>query len=141
MVDSVEEPLAWVRRASAGKPYVWGSGEGGVEVSGLMAYVHRALTGQLTEEERTRLEGLRVQVRDEAERARAAIQDRVQAHPRLVATTTGAVRSLLELHGPVVESGRDWPVCEGCDYGGWEAYAPAWPCRTYLILVGEVTDV
>jgi hypothetical protein len=47
-------------------------------------------------------------------------------------------REMARLHAPAQEPRlsleprytRSMRVCEGCDWGGWEAEAPEWPCRT-----------
>ena len=84
----------------------------------LKAYGAVPLTAE--EQERSRL----------AEAAYAAEREvAVQQHRALLGSTTGVRRAVLELHGPVDDSG--WLVCEGCD--GYE-YPPDWPCRTYVLV-------
>jgi hypothetical protein len=52
-------------------------------------------------------------------------------HAVRVVGATGLQRQVLELHAPVFYgAGRD-AHCGGCDFGGWEAEAPDFPCRTY----------
>lgn len=45
------------------------------------------------------------------------------------------------LHQPVDSYG--YLTCEGCDFGGYEAESPAWPCRTAeeIYSGGEVHEI
>jgi hypothetical protein len=43
-----------------------------------------------------------------------------------------ALDEVRELHIP-----WDDLTCKGCDYGGYEAEDPAWPCRTAAIVYNE----
>lgn len=63
-------------------------------------------------------------------------------HEANVAATPGQLGEILALHKPVwPEVGsyaRDWPgsyrpECGGCEFSGYEAEAPWWPCKTYRI--------
>lgn len=65
-------------------------------------------------------------------RWRAETQDRHAhedaRHAELLAAG-GVVAALAALHAP--DNRRD---CEGCDFGGYDAEAPEWPCRTWQLL-------
>lgn len=97
-----------------------------------MDKVHRMMSGELTDEERA--EAQRRREEREAEQRR-----QVEQHAQLLTSTTGVQRAVLELHGPVDESGYGWPVCQGCDASGYEWEPPEWPCRTY-VLARDVQD-
>lgn len=58
--------------------------------------------------------------------AREARQD--ARHAELL-TAGGVVAAIAGLHSP-----DEHRSCEGCDYGGYEAEAPEWPCRTWDLL-------
>lgn len=51
----------------------------------------------------------------------------------LLATATGTVKAIVELHSPTT-----YDDCQGCDFGGWEGDSPAWPCRTIDLIVKEL---
>jgi hypothetical protein len=64
-----------------------------------------------------------------------AAEQQVQAdqHALLLASATGLHRAVLEMHGPVLEPAYHWPVCNGCDFDGYEGEPPEWPCSTYIL--------
>jgi hypothetical protein len=86
----------------------------------------RAMRGELTEQEKAE---------DRAGRERQAAQRaaKLAEHQRRMETATGLRRAVLELHGPA-ESSSPWLECGGCDYAGYEAEPPIWPCRTYRLV-------
>ena len=43
-------------------------------------------------------------------------------------------RLVLELHSP---SDGAWPRCQGCEFGGYEAEEPEWPCSTVQAIAGH----
>lgn len=44
------------------------------------------------------------------------------------------VRAVLDLHCEVEQDWRGIGECAGCDFGGWEAEAPEWPCPTVRLI-------
>lgn len=74
------------------------------------------------------------QAKAEAERYRHAAR-----HAELLKSTSAVVRSMAELHGPVVSLTYSRAVCDGCDMDGYECESPEWPCRTWLLLDETVT--
>lgn len=66
-----------------------------------------------------------------------------EAHPAFVAlrdSTDGVLRAVVELHAPT--GGRQigdrvwgWK-CGGCEFDGWEAESPDWPCATITTITG-----
>ncbi|MFB6392700.1 hypothetical protein [Polymorphospora lycopeni] len=57
-----------------------------------------------------------------------------KAHTALLAATDGVLRSVVELHAP---HGRV-SECEGCDFDGYDAERPDWPCRTIELIAEQV---
>lgn len=55
--------------------------------------------------------------------------DHPAAYLALLDATDGLLRQVVELHGPTNPSSLGWE-CEGCDFDGYEAERPQWPCRT-----------
>jgi len=63
-----------------------------------------------------------------------------EAYQRLLAAATDPlVRELVELHGPVPQwvqpdgTVTSW-VCRGCEFSGYEADPPNWPCETSAVI-------
>lgn len=60
------------------------------------------------------------------------------AIPALDAITDPIARAVLDLHAPRARHQREgWvfaPECEGCEFGGYEAEPPEWPCGTTEII-------
>lgn len=54
---------------------------------------------------------------------------RTGARARLAEITDQPARTVLDLHRET-ESGN----CDGCEFGGFEAWAPEWPCGTVDII-------
>ena len=52
----------------------------------------------------------------------------------LLATATGTVKAIVELHS--VDGKYD--ECKGCDFGGYEGDMPSWPCRTIELIAEEL---
>lgn len=52
---------------------------------------------------------------------------------RLDAVEEPTLRRLLDLHARV-PSGSQW-ICQGCDFDGYEAEEPTWPCRTVEAII------
>jgi len=53
----------------------------------------------------------------------------------LARATDPALRAVLDLHRPVIETSGAWPVCQGCDSDdGPDAEPPEWPCRTWTLI-------
>jgi hypothetical protein len=61
---------------------------------------------------------------------------------RLFEATGGALRLVVELHGPVPAYVHHdgtvyrW-VCCGCEYGGFDTGSPDWPCETSGLIAAE----
>lgn len=73
---------------------------------------------------------------EEYERERQAVLARIDAaRPKLNALTDPTARAVLDLH-----SEDDDHTCEGCDWDGFEAERPPWPCSTIRV-VAEVHDI
>lgn len=53
----------------------------------------------------------------------------VELRDLLANTTDPVARSVAVLHQP-----DKYDQCDGCDFGGWEAESPDWPCRTATLL-------
>lgn len=64
----------------------------------------------------------------ESERIRTTV---TAEHSERIAQATGLQRQILELHAPVFDEYDRRGRCDGCDFGGYEAEAPEFPCRTY----------
>lgn len=47
----------------------------------------------------------------------------------LQALPPGIVRDIAQLH-----QRRHGEECDGCDFAGWEAESPGWPCRTARLI-------
>lgn len=64
---------------------------------------------------------------DEAARDRAC-------HQRIVEAAAGnaPVLAVLDLHKPHIDGG--YRECDGCDFTGYEAERPSYPCRTVTLL-------
>lgn len=64
------------------------------------------------------------------------------AYDRLLGATDGLVRQIVELHGPKPHERGDgavaWWQCTGCDYSGYEAEPPHWPCETTGLIAAHV---
>lgn len=63
-------------------------------------------------------------------------QDRV--HNQLTERGRTLEVELLNLHGPVEQFGRD--ICEGCEWTGYDAEPPDFPCSTYEIVARHAGD-
>lgn len=59
----------------------------------------------------------------------AARRTRQDARHAELLAAGGVVAALAALHAP--DNRRD---CEGCDFYGYDAEAPEWPCRTWQLL-------
>lgn len=44
---------------------------------------------------------------------------------------------LLQLHAPE-RTFETFYTCRGCDFSGYDAEAPEWPCRTYSLLMEDL---
>lgn len=53
----------------------------------------------------------------------------------LLATATGTVKAVLDLH-----STDKYEECHGCDYGGYEGDRPSWPCRTVELIAESLRE-
>jgi hypothetical protein len=88
---------------------------------------------------REMLEGLRApteqklaEYRAKAEARAAERRAEVASHEAMVAAASGLLLQVLTLHAPVQDT-RGLLSCHGCDYGGYDAEPPEWPCRTYVL--------
>jgi hypothetical protein len=70
----------------------------------------------------------RAEFEAETERIRVTVMAK---HAEHLARATGLQRQVLELHAPVFDQYDRRGRCDGCDFGGCEAEAPEFPCRTY----------
>lgn len=82
----------------------------------------------LTPEQRAR----EMEQRAQAEAARAAEMDALHDDVRRKAHYL--LRPILDLHRPVTRHGS--VECGGCEFGGYEAEPPPWPCATYQLAGG-----
>lgn len=80
------------------------------------------ICGEWTPEEVARIEAAKVK----REKERKDLLD-------LLATATGTVKAIVELH-----SVDKYDECTGCDFGGWEGDKPSWPCRTIDLIAEEL---
>jgi hypothetical protein len=53
------------------------------------------------------------------------------ARPALAAIDDPLARAILDLHAADTE---EHPECEGCEFGGYDAEAPEWPCSTVRLV-------
>lgn len=61
--------------------------------------------------------------------------DAVNRHAAALNRANGVARAVLELHAPTFDGNPDpSPMCNGCDFTGYEADPPFWPCRTYELV-------
>lgn len=58
-------------------------------------------------------------------------------HARLVEATDGALRAVVELHGPRLDLGIWWQ-CRGCEFGGYDGEPPVWPCGTVTLIAEQL---
>lgn len=65
-----------------------------------------------------------------------AAQDRVHAH--LIGRGRTLEVELLNMHGPTERFGSH--ICEGCEWGGYDAEAPDFPCGTYEVVARHAGD-
>ena len=92
----------------------------------------RSWIDPLTPEERAAAEARR-----EARKAyEQELQDQLFA-PAPIYANGIAIRKIVDLHSP---SGSTYPYCQGCDFSGYEAEEPSWPCRT-IRLLGEILGI
>lgn len=56
------------------------------------------------------------------------------ARPALAAITEPVTRAILDLHHA---DEVEFPKCKGCDFGGYEAEEPEWPCRTVQAVAAQ----
>ena len=61
---------------------------------------------------------------------RARMEPAMAEHAANVSATSPLGAAVLNLHKPV----GPWPHCEGCDFEGYEAEYPEWPCATYTLV-------
>lgn len=64
----------------------------------------------------------------EAQARHAAVRRRAQLHSAVTV-------AVLDLHGPA--DGSLWPECHGCEFGGYDAEPPEWPCQTWTLIADE----
>ena len=69
----------------------------------------------------------------ESKARKSAAQPRLHAALAALDAIKGPDREILDLHEPV---GR-YPDCHGCDFEGYEAECPAWPCRTTELIAAR----
>lgn len=89
-------------------------------------------TPGISEEERAR----RVQAKAEDRAARQHAEQRVEAAHRLIEASSGPVKTVRELHGPVLREYSAELACRGCDRG-CNCDSVRWPCSTWDALAGE----
>lgn len=68
------------------------------------------------------------------ERKREAWRLYDAARPALDAITDPLARAILDLHHA---DEVEFPKCAGCDFGGYEAEEPEWPCRTVQAVAAQ----
>jgi hypothetical protein len=82
-----------------------------------------------TEAERAEMER---QAAESKQRAAEREERLAEARRKLAAITDPLTRAILDLHA---EDGRH--ECEGCDFSGYEAEQPDWPCSTVEIVAAH----
>lgn len=80
---------------------------------------------------RTPEEWAEVEARQAARRA-ARLAEATGRHAVVRAKVDGTLAQVLDLHAP--ESSTLSPVCRGCNFGGYDAEAPEWPCETWALI-------
>jgi hypothetical protein len=82
-----------------------------------------------TEIEQAKAERASAEYQARAERRAAAL---AVAREQLAALTDPLARAVLDLHHE-----DDLHECAGCDYQGWEAEGPDWPCTTVRLVAKQ----
>jgi len=95
---------------------------------------HTAMS-QLLDAAFTRRPDPEAAARQKAERA-ARLQEHLARHRAVLATLDGKLAAVLDLHKPHDHGGWD-ATCDGCDFAGYEAEEPEWPCRTWLLVAEQ----
>lgn len=87
-------------------------------------------------QQRTPAEWAAIETERKAENAERLAAAQAQ-HAAARAKVDGTLAKVLDMHGPQLPDCMLWPVCCGCEFDGYDAEPPEWPCTTWVAIAEE----